>query len=222
MHQVGTVLPGTFRIFPLARSYAKQAMPGAIIAVVKAAILVGIVFVLATLAQPHGTRVPRFEDYPADSLYTGTPADPLLVSPEERRFRTFIRRGVTHGSGVEDGATGKELARPGPNFAGHYVIVTWGCGSPCLMAAFVDLKDGRILPPPFHHGSGHSYFQVPWAFPKEPLQYRVNSRLLIANICEANKLSRVDGHASYEAQRCGAHYFVMCDKGLTLVHRDLD
>ena len=90
------------------------------------------------------------------------------------------------------------------------------------MAAFVDLADGRVLPPPFHHGPVHSYFQVPWAFPKEPFQYRVNSRLLIANICEADKVSRVDGHTTYEAQRCGTHYFLMDKEGLKLIYRALD
>ena len=183
-------------------------------------VLIGTVFGLAVFAQT--SRVPRFEDYPVDSVYTGKPAEPVLVTSEEKRFRTVIQRGVTKGWGVEDGTTGKEIGRPGPNFAGHYLIVKWGCGSPCLMTAFVDLVDGRVLPPPFHHGPGHRYFQVPWAFPKEPLQYRLNSRLLIANICEADRVSRVDGRMTYEAQRCGAHYFVMDDTELRLIYVDLD
>lgn len=32
----------------------------------------------------------------------------------------------------------------GPNFAGHYRIVTWGCGSACLELAIVDLENGRV------------------------------------------------------------------------------
>jgi len=112
---------------------------------------------------------------------------------------------------------------PGPNFAGHYVIVTWGCGSPCLMAAIVDLETGRVLPPPFYHGPGHSYFQVPWAFPMAPaLAYRLDSRLLIANICEADTVIQVDGREGYQAQKCGAHYFVMKDGALKLIHRVLE
>ena len=185
-------------------------------------ILVGIAFAVATLAQTRGSRVPRFEDYPANAVYTGRPAEPVLGTAEERRFRTVIRRGVTEGWGVEDGSTRKQFDRPGPNFAGHYVIVKWGCGSPCLMAAFVDLAHGRVLPPPFHHGPGHSYFQVPWNFPKEPLQYRLNSRLLIANICETDRVIQVDGQPTYDAQKCGAHYFVMGEKGLTLIQRELE
>lgn len=169
------------------------------------------------------TALPRFEDFPVAEAFKGTPAEPLISTSEERRYRTVIRRGVSKGWGVEDGITGKELVGAGANFAGHYVIVRWGCGSPCLMAAIVDLKTGRVFPPPFHHGPGHSYFQVPWAFPAVPaLAYRLDSRLLIADICEADHAVRVEGQVGYEAEKCGAHYFVMSDEGPRLIHRVLD
>ena len=165
----------------------------------------------------------QFEDYPLSEVFHEKLAEPILTSPEERTFRTVIRQGVSKGWGVEDGVSGRENDKPGPNFAGRYVIVMWGCGSPCLMAAIVDAKNGRVFPPPFHHGPGRSYFQVPWAFPMEPrLAYRLDSRLLIANICEADKTVRVDGHIAYQAQMCGAHYVVMGDDGLKLIHRILE
>jgi len=63
------------------------------IARVKKPILIGIVFGLG--------HVHRFEDYPADSVCAGKPAEPVLVTPDERRFRTVVRRGVTKGWGVE-------------------------------------------------------------------------------------------------------------------------
>jgi hypothetical protein len=129
---------------------------------------------------------------------------------------------VSKGWGVKDPLTGSELQSPGPNFAGHYALVTWGCGSPCLMGAFVDLKTGRIFPPPYH-GPGRSYFHVPWAFPMEPpLSFRLDSRLLIAKICESTTTVHVDGQLGYESHRCGPHYFVMGDDGLTLIYRVLD
>ena len=177
---------------------------------------------MSTHAQ-HADRLPRFEDFPVTEIFKQTPAEPVLAAPEERRFRTVIRQGVSKGSGVEDGITGEEVAVRGPNFAGHYAIVKWGCGSPCLMAAIVDLKSGTVYPPPFHDGSGHSYFQVPWAFPMEPpLAYRLDSRLLIANICEADKGVQLGGRVGYEPQKCGAHYFVMTDAGLKLLRQVLD
>ena len=169
--------------------------------------------VIAALAQERSGPTPRFEDYPVEHVYRRKPVLPVLSKPEERRFRTVIGQGVTKGWGAADGVTGKELSGPGPNLAGHYTIITWGCGSQCLMAAIVDLKTGRVYPPPFHHGPGHSYFQVPWAFPMDPpLEYRLNSSLLIARICEDTK---ADG----AGKNCGAHYFVVNENGLTLVHK---
>ena len=176
--------------------------------------------VVSALAQRIGT--PRFEDYPVTGTFKGTPATPQIVTPEERRYRTVIRQGVTKGWGVEDGITGREMVGAGPNFAGHYIIVTWGCGSPCLMAAIVDLKTGRVFPPPFHPKPGHTYFQVPWEFPSKALDYRLNSRLLIANICESTTESRSGGHISYQNHKCGAHYFVMGEDGLRLIRRVLE
>ena len=55
-----------------------------------------------------------------------------------------------------------------------------------------------------------------------PLAYRLDSRLLIANICEAEKAVRAAGRVAYEFQRCGAHYFVMSDNGLRLIHSVLE
>ena len=177
---------------------------------------------ISTPAQSRNP-LPRFENFPITEIFNGTPTLPILATPEARRFRTRITEGITKGVGVEDGATGKELGKPGPNFAGHYTIVRWGCGSPCLMIAIIDLKTGRIFPPPFHHGPGHSYFQLPWAFPMEPpLAYRTDSRLLMANICESAESRRVESGIVYEDQRCGAHYFVMTESGPRLIHKVLE
>lgn len=174
------------------------------------AVLVSLLVVSTPAQKPRPG--PRFEDFLVRNIFSGTPARPALETTEEREFRTVIRRGVAKGWGVDDGITGRPFPGPGPNFAGHYVIVAWGCGSPCLMAAIVDLKTGRVFPPPFHHGPGGSYFHVPWAFPMDPpLSYRLDSRLLIANICEAG-----------ESQKCGAHYFVMAEGGPRLIRTVLE
>lgn len=177
------------------------------------------VFTTGAGAQP-ATTPPRFEDYPVNETFEREPTAPKLITPEERRFWTVIRQGITKGYGVAEQPSGKE--RPGPNFAGHYFIVTWGCGSPCLMAAIVDGKSGRVLPPPFHHGPSQSHFQVPWAFPMQPaLDYRLDSRLLIANICESDKATHINGHLAYKAERCGTHYFLIGNDGLKLIFRAL-
>lgn len=34
------------------------------------------------------------------------------------------------------------------NFGGHYILVTWGCGSPCSSGAIVDVFNGNVFPIP--------------------------------------------------------------------------
>lgn len=184
----------------------------------------GLAFICLLIVRAcaqSAASTPRFEDYPVHESFKGPPAVPRLVTPQERRFRTVIDRGLAKGYGVVHKPSGKE--EPRPNFAAHYFIVTWGCGAPCLMAAIVDARSGRVLPPPFHHGPGDSYFQVPWAFPMEPpLDYRLDSRLLIARICEKDKAISMGGRIVYQAEECGAHYFLISDGGLTLLSRSLE
>jgi len=97
---------------------------------------------------------PRFEDYPVRDRFTGRPAKVNLNShPKARLFRTMLREG----------------AKPGPNFAGHYTIVHWGCGSDCRMIAVVDARNGRV------------YFAPFTVSPSIGQDFRVDSRLFIAN-----------------------------------------
>jgi len=56
----------------------------------------------------------------------------LASHPLASRFRTRLR----------------EAAGKGPNFAGHYTIASWGCGSGCLQYAIVDARNGRVFFPP--------------------------------------------------------------------------
>jgi hypothetical protein len=75
-------------------------------------------------------HAPRFEEYPvADTSFAGVPAPADLESaPRAREFRTMLRLG----------------AAEGPNFAGHYTIVTWGCGTECQEVAVVDARTGAV------------------------------------------------------------------------------
>src|SRR5438552_2640156 len=102
------------------------------------------------------TLLPRFAEFKIENIFKGKPAAPILASPEERRFRTVLREG----------------AQEGPNFAGHYTVVEWGCGTECWQAAIIDTETGRVFPPPLKGGFG--YFQSSW------LHFQLRSRLLIA------------------------------------------
>jgi hypothetical protein len=103
----------------------------------------------AALGQKHR---PEFRDYPAARVRALPPARADLSSSSgSRYYRTRLR----------------EAARKGPNFAGHYTIVTWGCGSDCFDIAVVDARTGRVWFAPFT--GAHD------------LAFRLDSRLLIVD-----------------------------------------
>lgn len=89
----------------------------------------------ARRSRPSAAPAPRFEDYPAREVYKGPAAPVRLDSRRARRFRTTLR----------------EESRGGPNFAGHYTVVVWGCGTGCAQMAVVDAKTGRVHFPPVEY-----------------------------------------------------------------------
>jgi hypothetical protein len=126
---------------------------------------------------------PKFEDYPVKEVFNQTLQPPILVTPEQHRFRTRIREGVEKGWGVWiNGEWGKEQSRPGPNFAGHYIVIVWGCGSECLRMAMSNAETGAVYNPPV---SGDVGLALPMlVLPNSPgraadMEYRRDSRLMI-------------------------------------------
>lgn len=110
-------------------------------------------------------NMPRFEDYPAGSAWRGVAAPVKLASPAERMFRTNLTRAA------------KEPA----NFAAHYRITQWGCGTDCVAGALIDLKTGDVFSLPLAAGKRgweHWTFCVSM-FQNGGVDYRVDSRLLI-------------------------------------------
>jgi hypothetical protein len=78
---------------------------------------------LADVKQPL-----KFEDFPAPVSSTSRTVAPRMDSSEARRYRTVLREGTADG----------------PNFAGHFAVVAWGCGSSCSERAIVDTHTGRV------------------------------------------------------------------------------
>lgn len=117
-------------------------------------------------------RRPQFQDYPATPTSIH-PARAKILTSSDRRFRTRIR----------------EDAAKGPNFAGKYTIVVWGCGSGCQSFVVVDSVTGRV-----HWNRPFSILGVPDDLRHDGLQYKVNSRLLMAGGCP-------------EDEKCGTYYF---------------
>ena len=73
-------------------------------------------------------QIPQFRDYAAGEVFRGRAAKIDLSTPENRNYRTRLNEAA---------------ARPA-NFAGHYVLTTWGCGTSCVTGAAVDLVSGKV------------------------------------------------------------------------------
>jgi hypothetical protein len=97
-------------------------------------------------------RSPKFEDFTVSDVYRGRPAAVDLRSdPLARRYRTRLRQGAAKGA----------------SFAGHYAVVTWGCGTSCERFALVDVRTGKAWISPTRLSRG--------------AQYRVDSGLFVLN-----------------------------------------
>jgi hypothetical protein len=129
---------------------------------------------------------PRFEDYPARGIYKGTPARVRLDSKMARMFRTRLR----------------EDSRSGPNFAGHYTVVIWGCGTGCAQMGVVDARTGRVYFPPLE------YTDIPDMENEATRGFRLDSRLLVLT------RNHYDGRGGY-----AAYYYLFDDNRFRLLRK---
>jgi hypothetical protein len=149
-------------------------------------------FLSACLNAQEQTRRPDFGDYPARRIFTGKPALPIL-SKGQRMFRTMIRQG----------------ANKPVEFAGHYTVPSWGCGTGCIGYAIVDSLTGRVYGP-----SGVS--ELPYSWEKEHegqvperMEFHPKSRLIKINGCPGER-------------DCGFYDYLIVDgSGLKLLRRRL-
>jgi len=75
----------------------------------------------------------EFRDFPGETPLCGTAIIPKIKTPKALHYRTHLKR----------------ESKKGPNFNGHYRLVSWGCGSSCLEWAVVDLSNGNVwIAPP--------------------------------------------------------------------------
>lgn len=128
------------------------------------------------LAEPP---LPRFEDFPAGPAFHGR--NRLVLEPRDRAFRTRLR----------------DAAEEAPNFAGHYVVTQWGCGTECVMGAAVDVRSGRVVWLPGTLCCWFADGATPDTVP-DPLRYRRDSRLIVLN-----------GRRDEREGDAGDHYYVI-------------
>ena len=144
------------------------------------AALIGCVWALVAVNAQEKEREPvwalKFQDFAVTDVFKGKPAQPILTK-NNRWYRTRIRDG----------------AAKGPNFAGHYTIAIWGCGSGCASLVVVDAASRKVYASPF------GYIGMPMPTGENGHEYhgpvfQLKSRLLIADGC-------------LEDEKCGTFYY---------------
>jgi len=103
-------------------------------------------------------RPPQFDDFPVKAVYRGTPAAVNLQSnPYAREYRTRLR----------------QAAKCPPDFAGHYTVAEWGCGSNCQAFMLIDSRTGAVIDGPEKEGADRG------------ADFRLDSALFIENpVCD--------------------------------------
>ena len=97
---------------------------------------------------------PKFGDYSSE-VYSGQRAKVNLLTDFDKNFKTRIRK--TQAESI--------------NFAGEYILATWGCGMDCLMGVAVNARTGQVIELP---GTACC-----WKNAGEKIIFKKNSRLLV-------------------------------------------
>ena len=145
------------------------------------------------------TPLPRFEDFGVptprpgrkDASALGRSQPTSVGGPYETAAN--IRRRI------------RTAVRGGPDFAGHYAIMSQGCGSDCSNITIVDVQTGHIHSTPFVGVNGCLYHL------HDIFSYRLDSRLFV--LTGSLEIPDEPRH-TFRDGPCGVHYFEW--KGTTL------
>ncbi|MBT8448093.1 MAG: hypothetical protein KJO69_00275 [Gammaproteobacteria bacterium] len=141
-------------------------------------VLLLILFLLLSVAANTGElEAHEFSDFAVKKQYSGKVATVILATETEKMFRTRLSKTAE-----------KEV-----NFAGEYVLTSWGCGSSCTVAAAVSLRTGQVSFMPGTICCNNSDHRT--------LDYQSASRLLITT-----------GYIN-EGGIYGRHYYEINDNG---------
>ena len=115
--------------------------------------------IVTAFAQTTPQRVPQFANF-LSPIYRGPIGRVDLSSPNLYQYRTRLRKG----------------AQQPVNFAGHYQLVQWGCGTECSAGALIDALNGQVtfLPTVVTQG-----MEAAMDAKFKAIEFRANSRLIV-------------------------------------------
>ncbi len=146
---------------------------------------------------------PTFEQYASAH---SPPSAPVLLdlqsNPIAPRHRTIIREEMTHG----------------PNYADHYRVVIWGCGTSCSQFAVVNLKTGHVTTLKNIYTVAYVDFSTANFLPQTDsesrgFRFKKDSNLLVL------VGTLVADHSKKVRFGEGASYYVLKNDNLQFVHR---
>ncbi|MEP6903452.1 MAG: hypothetical protein ABJA66_17125 [Actinomycetota bacterium] len=89
--------------------------------------------------------------------------------------------------------------KEGVNFAGHFILATWGCGTNCSDSGIIDARTGNVYFPKELEGIGIGFCEIDYEN-TEPLAFKPDSRLLVLSGFKGGDLNS-------EKTSCGIYYF---------------
>lgn len=161
----------------------------------KHSILILALSIAALTVNASAQTAPKFSAYAAKSVKVKTITVDLKSHKDARMFRTNLRN----------------AAKGGVNFAGHFVLVGWGCGTNCSQWAIIDARNGKVYFPKELSGVGSGFCELakdglPSDAPKqeEPeypdvVIFKANSRLVAVN-------GYLGGGLNEDDPKCGNYF----------------
>ncbi len=151
--------------------------------------------VLTSCLAGFAQRTPTFAQYSAKVEKIRHVTVDLTSHRHARMFRTNLRN----------------AAKEGVNFAGHYILTGWGCGTNCSEWAIIDARNGRVFFPREFEGVGYGFCDLPEKglpgdMPKMsddaagPLYSKPNSRMVILT-------GFTGGGLDNRRAKCGNYFF---------------
>lgn len=130
-----------------------------------------VFFLLGITSYGQSVKGYRFSEYLSKNTSVKTKAKIDFTSYEvDKKFKNEIFNQYKKGK---------------VNFASFYIICTWSCGAGCSGGVMVDVRTGRIYKLPM--GEDRNYVGCVFDKGENFIEFSLNSRLFITQICEQNK-----------------------------------